>query len=486
MNRKLATEFARLAAALFLLLALACHAAAADRTSPNQFLLASDIHFDPTADPSLVPRLVKADPSNWRSILQRSKPRQFSPYGQDTNWWLLQSSLDQMRKTMPHPAVFIIDGDLLTHHFQKQFVAATHDSDLEHYRAFVKKTVQFLAVELRRRWPETQILITPGNNDDDCQDYSINAHGAFLGDTASIARDLARYGDDLAGDWAWIGSYRFPPAAIGGLNILSFNSVFFSAKYQAQDIEKGCAKVPSDAAEQTFAWLERMLAINKQGSNAKVWLIFHIPPGIDGWASTHPKGGPVPPVGDACVKDIVPMWTPEWTERFNQLFEKYQDTIVASFAGHTHTDNFLVLPGTTGGSRGANQFVIVSPPISPIYGQNPAYRVFEFDRDKQVRNYQTYYLTDLTTPGKKLRGQWKLEYDFAQAWKAQPPINADNLGSIYSQITSSDAARQQWLTLYNVSSEGAKVPDSVIPGLYCVIEGLSVDAYVRCACASAK
>ena len=78
----------------------------------NNFLIVSDIHFDPMADPALVADLVAADPTEWESILERSKLTRVSQYGEDTNWWLLRSALDQMRATLPHPAFIMVPGDL--------------------------------------------------------------------------------------------------------------------------------------------------------------------------------------------------------------------------------------------------------------------------------------------------------------------------------------------------------------------------------------
>src|SRR5208337_2044307 len=96
-----------------LLVALIASAAAAQpaRGVKNKLLLVSDIHFNPMADATLVSSLEAADPIQWESILQRTSPGSFSPYGQDTNWWLLQSALDQMRKTLPHPAFVMVTGD---------------------------------------------------------------------------------------------------------------------------------------------------------------------------------------------------------------------------------------------------------------------------------------------------------------------------------------------------------------------------------------
>src|ERR1700733_14483389 len=87
----------------------------APRSAPNRFLIVSDIHFNPMTDASLVTQLEAADPAQWAKILSRSQPTTFSQYGQDTNWWLLQSALNQMRVTIPHPAFIIVNGDSLAH-----------------------------------------------------------------------------------------------------------------------------------------------------------------------------------------------------------------------------------------------------------------------------------------------------------------------------------------------------------------------------------
>ncbi len=179
------------------LLVTAAHAEPAGKIAKAKLLVVSDIHFNPMADPTLVAELEAADPSQWESILQRSTPAKFSPYGQDSNWWLVQSALDAMARTEPHPALILFDGDLLAHSFPKNFTSSTHDSDPAHYRAFVLKTVDFMAAELRKRFPDTRILLTPGNNDDDCGDYNIEANGAFLNDTAERARELAGEGESV-------------------------------------------------------------------------------------------------------------------------------------------------------------------------------------------------------------------------------------------------------------------------------------------------
>ena len=296
------------------------------------FRIVSDLHFNPMADPSLLGELVAGDPARWESILNRTTPAAFSQYGSDTNWWLLKSAMEQFPATLPHPTFIMVTGDLLAHDFPATFQNVTHDSDQQHYRAFVLKTVEFLAIQLQRRFPGTRIFLTPGNNDNDCGDYTIQANGAFLDDTAPIARELAVGDDELVNTWKVLGSFNVPHPALPGVRIISFNSIFLSSKYRARSSINGCAPVSSTAASDLMEWLERNLAAAAQ-ANLKVWLMFHIPPGIDGYASSSSDGSQgnngAAANADTCGNAIVPMWVPDWTAKFDALLSKYQGTVVA-------------------------------------------------------------------------------------------------------------------------------------------------------------
>jgi sphingomyelin phosphodiesterase acid-like 3 len=87
-------------------------------------LIASDLHFNPFADPTLAADLAKAPVHKWEAILSRTSSTAYSPYGQDTNWWLLQSALDAMRKAESDPTLVMITGDLLAHGFAQKYAQA--------------------------------------------------------------------------------------------------------------------------------------------------------------------------------------------------------------------------------------------------------------------------------------------------------------------------------------------------------------------------
>jgi sphingomyelin phosphodiesterase acid-like 3 len=446
----------------------------------HTFLIVSDIHFNPMADAGLVDELMKADPPQWESILDQTKPAAFSQYGEDTNWWLLRSALEAMRSTLPQPAFILVTGDLLAHQFPDTFRRTAHDGSPQAYRRFVRNTVEFLALQLRLRFPRATILPTPGNNDDDCGDYQIAAGGPFLQDTAGIVRKLARGDDELERSWKELGTFDVRHPVLPKTRILSLNTIFFSEKYRAANFNQGCAVVSSTAPADLLSWLQARLDHAKK-AHEKVWLMLHIPPGMDGYSTIERyesllKTGQPP--AKICPTALVPMWAPEWTAKFDELLARYAGTVIVSLSGHTHTDDFRVISGS---DRPA--FVLINPPISPVYNQNPAFRVATFAQDASLIDDSVYYLTNLIYASKTTSGQWAREYDFAREWKMRG-VNAANLGTIYSNIQQDGVDRATWLKLYNVSSSAAHLPQAMIPGLYCAIEGLTPEAYGQCFCSA--
>jgi sphingomyelin phosphodiesterase acid-like 3 len=484
----------RLAIALLLVLS-ALAAPTIARAADGKFLLVSDIHFNPMADPALVDELVKAEPGQWEAILDRTSPVSFSQYKSDTNWWLLKSALAQFPKTIRHPALVMVTGDLLAHAYPSLFRSATHDDDQQHYRAFVLKTVQFLALELRRKFPDTKIFLTPGNNDNDCGDYAIEAGGAFLNDTAPVARELAGGDDGFITSWKSLGSFNVPHPTISGTRIVSLNSIFLSQKYQALSSSKGCTPVASTAAADVMKWLEQQLASAAQ-ANQKVWLMFHIPPGIDGYATAMKRqkllAGGAAESAVTCSQAIVPMWATQWTAQLDTLLEKYHATVVAVFAAHTHSDDFRVMGEfphlPTAGKYGPparSQFVLMNPAISPVYQQNPGFRVVSYDKDGRMTDQSTYFLTNLPTATVKAKGQWKREYTFTRQWKTHE-LNAASLSRVYDEVVADESVRATWLKLYAVSGPAEAGEKPIVRALYCAVEGLTVESYQQCYCGAAK
>src|SRR3954447_5817505 len=86
----------------------------------GEFLLISDIHFDPFFDGTLFARLDAGPVEDWPRILETSQPAGFNPMGTDSNYALLRSTLDEVRRRVPAPDFILYPGDFLAHYWQRK------------------------------------------------------------------------------------------------------------------------------------------------------------------------------------------------------------------------------------------------------------------------------------------------------------------------------------------------------------------------------
>jgi hypothetical protein len=189
-----------------------------------------------------------------------------------------------------------------------------------------------------------------------------------------------------------------------------------------------------------LAWLEAELAAAKEAQE-RVWLLYHIPPGIDGYATLR-RG--------ACPGTMIPMWDQAHAAAFLALLKRYAGTVTASFAGHTHMDDFRLI----GDAEGRYGFALITPAVSPIFGQNPAFRVVNYDAAGGILDQTTYDLTNLpqaTFAAGGVSPEWRAEYTFTWQWSL-PRVDLPSLDHLYSLITDAPAEREQWHMIFPVSS----------------------------------
>lgn len=423
------------------------------------FLWLSDLHFDPTANPKLVDDLAQANVNQWPRILA-SSPASFSEFGQDTSWPLLSSTFAAITKVAPDAQFAVITGDALVHHFRQKFESTAQNHDEEAFRQFAAKTMQFIAAQLTAVIPGKPILFALGNNDSDCGNYELEPDGPFLRDGVPwIAGFLGPLADEtVRRDWTALGSYTVPHPSLKHVRVIAVNSVYFSPRYH-----NACSTGGADAGDDEMHWLESKLA-DAQSRKEQVWLIFHIPPGIDGYASSHPTG-------EETSRNTVPMWKPIYTEQFQKLLTRYHKTIIVSLAGHEHTDDFRLI---------AHSLVLLTPAVSPLIGQNPAFRTVAFQPNGAISDDTTYYLSNLDTVHSGASPQWKREYDFAEAWGVHH-LNFGTVSKIYHQIENTINARDRWATFYSVSCPAGKaITPKTFPWVFCASGNVSVANYDRC------
>lgn len=254
------------AGTLAVALSTSVRAAEPETVRPIHFLMMSDVHFDPMADPKLVDRLALAEPEEWQAILESSADKSLGRYGADSNWALLGSALRQAKQVLSNPAFVILPGDFLPHNFRRRFDVDAADHSDAAYRLFVRKTMQFLASQLEQTFPDTPILPALGNDDAVCGNYQLQPGGPFLADTLPILRvfvgALGSPGFDR--NWTSYGNYS---VMAHGLRIIFPNTVFFSPRYR-----NACGSSDdADPGSATLAWVETELAAAARGRREPGW-----------------------------------------------------------------------------------------------------------------------------------------------------------------------------------------------------------------------
>jgi sphingomyelin phosphodiesterase acid-like 3 len=435
----------------------------------GEFLLISDIHFDPFYDGTLFDELEVQPVKNWSSILERSRPPGFNPIGTDSNYALLKSSLDETSRRAPSPDFILYPGDFMAHRWQSKYdrlAKKSHLTDPEAYRSFTSKAIQFVAGEFHRRYPRTPILPTLGNDDSYCGDYMITPDGTFLEMFAKAWAPLLGPDADREAFRATFsrgGNFETRLPRSQKHRLVSLNSIFFSTAYN-----NACGSSMQTPALDQLRWLAAVLK-QAHAAGETVWLLMHIPPGINSFntsESVH-EGGPA-----------ITFWQPELTSQFLELIGQYQSTIQGAFAGHAHMDDFRVL--WLNGLPAL--FIKIAPAISPIFGNNPGYQVYEYDRETGViQNYRTYYLTLPTRSGNPIApdvGQWAFEYDFRQTYGFSA-LNPSIVAQLGERIGVNAEVARHYTRFYSVSA----VPEITVQtiGVYrCAISNVTRAEFQTC------
>jgi hypothetical protein len=258
--------------------------------------------------------------------------------------------------------------------------------------------------------------------------------------------------DSFASTFKSGGNYAFPPTASGANRVLSINDIFFSEKNGYNDY-----------GWQQLKWLEKQLKAatkNKQ----KVWIVFHIPPGVDAWSTV--KEGHTVAYWDVIHRDSD---SKTFTDKFQELIQTYSPVIKGIFSGHTHMDHFRLVFDK---SHKPLAYVHITPAISPEFGNNPGFQVLTYDaRSFSVTDFDTYYYDG---------ADWKEEYDFDTTY-GKAPYDAANLAAIYNHLSDDAALRRSFVDYYDVHNQQAEpVTDRDWKAYWCGIGSLTDDDFNAC------
>jgi sphingomyelin phosphodiesterase acid-like 3 len=435
----------------------------------NNFLVVSDIHFNPLADDSIAEKLAAASLDDWKSIFASARLTGLGSYGQDTAYPLLDSALDAMGAASARPDFIIIPGDFLAHGLREQFKASktiTDRSDAAYLR-FLAKTLGFMARIFDERFPAAPCILTLGNNDNPRGNYDLKPGEPFLALMARAwLKNVTKGGTagSFAEGFPTMGHYDLPHPTVKGRRFVVTNATFMTAGHGKLYPAK---KWGDKAGKAELAWLERTLE-KARSNDEKVWLVYHEPTGADERRS----------VANGCAKGPVPIWQQPSSTAFIALMKKYATTVEVAFAGHTHRDEFRLI------AAGGPPFAVtqVAPSISPSSNSNPAFRLYTYQpASGTILDSTTYILTNLETAKNAGAANWSREYSFAQAYGTTPTLTGFAL--LYAKLGSEPETRKQYRTFFGAGSRKLEfITDATWEAFRCGIGYADIDAYQACWC----
>lgn len=374
----------------------------------KSFVAVSDIHFNPFANCARTPceliiTLQKAPASQWSQILENHRNPIFNPRGTDTNIAMLDSSLTALHR-LPHTYQFVlVTGDFIAHQYRTLFDRYTglqrnKAGESLAYADFVKKTFQYLSLRLQATFPHTPLYIAIGNVDSFIDDYQMNpenlwalkAYQAFSDIFVKTLYDKSSKIDFLS-TFPKSGYYALTLPGESQHRLIFLNSVLFSYKLkQTTDI---------DVAKQELVWLQGELE-KARSMHQQVWIIDHIPDGIDMFATLQQGGKP---------------WlfwnaAAHYHQQFKTLLDTYSDVIKVVISAHVHLDTYQLLSTST--NTILNTFI---PSISRYNGNYPMFKIYQYKtKTFELSNFQTYFIKSDVPHAK-----WTLEYDFDKTYASQ-------------------------------------------------------------------
>lgn len=325
--------------------------------------------------------------------------------------------------------------------------------------------------ELHTALPDARVYAALGNNDSDCGDYKLDEHGAFLthlGDaiTQGLPPD-ARKGAAMT--FADAGYYSVPlPAPLENTRLLIVDDTFMSRKYTS------CSgKADTGGADAQIAWLRAQLAEARQ-SKRYVWVMGHIPPGIDPY-STAVK------MRNVCGGSAPEMFLS--SDELPELLAGYGDVIQLVLFAHTHMDEMRILKPEDPAASSASQGVAVKlvPSISPINGNAPSFTVAAIEpMTAALTNYRVFVASAPTGADTV----WSQEYDYAKTYH-ETGFSPATLSSLVTGFRTDSAATtdasEAYLRNYFVRDRSLELKLFWSPYV-CALSNYETASYRDCVC----
>jgi len=422
----------------------------------------TDVHFTPFYDPGIFWDLVDSSPDRWADIFKRSSITEPQSWGKETNYPLFMNMLQAACHASRGSPLVLFQGDMLAHKFRETFFELYGDTDEAALRSFAYKTCAFFAAQVREHFPGLPVLFVLGNNDSYAGDYKLVPGGEYLSETSSLFYSVLLLGkadpEAFAETYRAGGYYKAQPSPSKVL-FICLNTVLFSVHWSSEGAE--------DAPTRQLDWLEQTLAGARE-EGKKVWILMHVPPGADAYGTVS---GFMDDTGH--ISDAAMLWKAGDQERFLNIVRTYGDIVEASFAGHTHMDEYRITPRQDGQTAGT---ILFSPSVSPQYGNNPGFKVFTLSTSHwELQDYRS-----IACPFEVPEPAFETSYTFSSAYRLGSPLEAA-LNELLPELVTDETRRTPYIHYYYSGHDAANpIRDTSWPAYWCAIRCMSKNDYIGC------
>lgn len=448
-------------------------------------LMVSDIHFEPFWDPAKVQEL--ADPgSNWKALLAQppsaDRAERFAALqntcharGIDTNYALFESSLQAMHAYAGDARFITVSGDLIAHNFDCKFKTLFPHATALEYRLFVTQTIAFVERQISTAFPGIPAYTALGNNDSDCGDDRLDAHGAFLAAAGPPMLLSANFGHPelkhVSRTFDAAGYYGVSlPSPFEHTRLLVMDDNFMSPAYAT------CGGKPDPApAEEQIAWLRSRLEKARR-EHEKVWVMAHIPPGINPFsairnmASVCAGGAPSTFLRSGAFADTI---------------AEFGDVVRLTIFGHTHMDELRLMQAQKPAAHESAVALKVVPSITPEGGNKPSFVVASVDPSSAIlKDYRVISASNEMGAAT----QWSEEYDFDRAYgqsEFSPASLHQVIESFRADPGAKTAASQEYLRDY-YPGDMSPLLKPFWPEYTCALANNRAEGFRSCACHSGQ
>ncbi|MFZ0806409.1 MAG: hypothetical protein WAN03_09515, partial [Candidatus Sulfotelmatobacter sp.] len=404
--------------------------------------------FNPFDDPTLYSQLAAEPASQWDNIFQSAQvlsKKAPAAWGSDTNYPALVLALAGVSQNLGASPVVLFSGDMLAHKMPLNFCLAYSNlppattcgpldaAGTAAMQQFMDKTVAFVSMQIRAAVGNVPVIFVPGNIDT-YSPYGTGPDAQFLADNAST------YYTQLLNGSTDRASFQSTFTTLGSYSAQPLGSKLLVIAFDSNPLAQSPYLPPLDPYAE-LTWLDSQLAA-AQSAGQKVWLVMHVPPGANTTATAQ-KVGTFNSSTQITDDEAAMMWQPQFQIEFMQILSKYPGLIAMGIAGHTHMDEFRVLP------TGDVMFGI--PGISPVFGNNPAFKIFTIAQDTLMpMDYQSINYNLAASPAAT---QFNSLYTFSGAYGATANTTLESsFQQLYPQLTPTAPGTATFLNYYVSSS----------------------------------